>query len=163
MNKKYQLIPSNIRVLFRIKALRDFVDVKKGDIGGYVQSEANLSHDGDCWVYDDAKVYGDAEVSGKAMVYDKAKVFGDAEVSDNALVYNRAWVYGNDIVTKPVIFMVLPEHNITMTDNSVSIDCEQHSLEYWLKHYKKIGKNYEYTTDMIEAYKNILYSLTHFI
>jgi hypothetical protein len=50
MKKKYELIKSDIPGLYRIKAVRDFSDVKKGDIGGYVESEDNLSHEGDCWV-----------------------------------------------------------------------------------------------------------------
>ena len=43
MEKKYELIPSDREGLYRVKALRDFNDVKKGDIGGYIQSERNLS------------------------------------------------------------------------------------------------------------------------
>ena len=43
------------RTLYRIRALRDFNDVKKGNIGGYIESESNLSQEGDCWVYDNAK------------------------------------------------------------------------------------------------------------
>ena len=39
MDNKYELIPSDIEGLFRIKALKDFNDVKKGDIGGYVEGE----------------------------------------------------------------------------------------------------------------------------
>ena len=56
MDKKYELIPSDIEGLFRIKALKDFNDVKKGDIGGYIQSENNLSQLDDCWIYDNAVV-----------------------------------------------------------------------------------------------------------
>ena len=36
MSKKYKLIPSDKQGLYRVKALRDFANVKKGDIGGYV-------------------------------------------------------------------------------------------------------------------------------
>ena len=54
--------------LYRIRALRDFGGVKEGDLGGYVQSESNLSHDGDCWIYDDAfirvEVFGEIEICG---------------------------------------------------------------------------------------------------
>ncbi len=50
--------------VFRIKALRDFSDVKKGDLGGWIQSEANLSQTGDCWVYGEFIVYEPARFSG---------------------------------------------------------------------------------------------------
>lgn len=85
-NKKYELIQgSEITIcggtkLMRIRALGDFGNVKKGDIGGYIESEENLSHNGNCWVYNMAKVYGDARV------YDDARVYGDARVCDVAKV-----------------------------------------------------------------------------
>lgn len=76
-------------ILKRIVALKDFGDVKKGDLGGWLESEENLSPLGDSWVSDEAKVYDKAKVSGNAEVYDKA------EVSGNAKVYNKARVFGN--------------------------------------------------------------------
>ena len=115
--KKYKLTDETIQVgghtLHRIEALTDFSDVYKGDKGGFVESEDNLSQSNDCWVYDDAKVFSSAMVSddalvfGNAQVYDKARVFGvafvfndavvcgDAEVWDNARVYGNARVWGN--------------------------------------------------------------------
>lgn len=50
MEKKYILTDETIKVngktLYRIKALREFSNVKAGDLGGFVESESNLSHDG---------------------------------------------------------------------------------------------------------------------
>ena len=89
------------RTLYRIEAARDFSDVKKGDKGGWIESEKNLSHDGNAWVYGkalvygNAKVYGNAWVSGDAEVYGNAEVYGKALVSGNAQVYGKAWVYGD--------------------------------------------------------------------
>ena len=98
MDNKYELIPSDIEGLFRIKALKDFNYVKKGDIGGYVESEKNLSQLGDCWIYDNAKVYDNAEVCDNAQVCGKAKVYGNARVCDDAIVRDDARVWGNAIV-----------------------------------------------------------------
>ena len=104
MDNKYELIPSDKEGLYRIKALKDFYDVKKGDIGGYIQSENNLSHYGNCWIYDNAvvrdnaKVYGDAKVCHNAQIYDKVIVMGNAEVCDNAQVCDNAFVLDNAIV-----------------------------------------------------------------
>ena len=96
--------------LYRIEALKDFGNVKKGDKGGYVQSEANLSQEGNCWVFDkaevfgDALVFGDAQVFGNATVYCKARVYGyamvygNAKVYDNAEVCDGARVYGDAMV-----------------------------------------------------------------
>jgi hypothetical protein len=38
--------------LRQIVALRDFADVKSGDEGGWLDNEAALSHEGECWIYD---------------------------------------------------------------------------------------------------------------
>ena len=98
MEKKYKLTKENIsyfsRTLYRIEALKDFGNVKKGDKGGYVESEYNLSQEGDCWIFDNAKVYGYAEVYNDALVFDNAEVYGNAKVYCNAKVYGKALVYG---------------------------------------------------------------------
>ncbi|MBB4077294.1 hypothetical protein GGR08_001625, partial [Bartonella fuyuanensis] len=31
------------------QALKDFDDIKAGDLGGFIEKEVNLSHDGNCW------------------------------------------------------------------------------------------------------------------
>ena len=87
--------------LHRIRALVDIVryGVKAGDLGGWIESEANLDQEHDAWVYDKALVFdeawvsGDARVSGKALVYGKARVYDEAWVSDEALVFDEALVY----------------------------------------------------------------------
>ena len=81
--KKFELTAefvTNIfgKKLFRIKALVAFGDVEKGELGGFIEKEDNLSHLGDAWVSGNAWVYGDALVSGDA------RVSGDALVSGNA-------------------------------------------------------------------------------
>ena len=80
MDKKYELlledkIEYKRKTLYRIRALRDFSNVKAGDIGGYIESEKNLSHNGNCWIYDNAWVFGDAKVYDNARVYGSAKVY----------------------------------------------------------------------------------------
>lgn len=79
--KKYKLTKETIiiadKTLYRIEALKDFGDVKKGDRDGFIENENNLSQYGDCWVYDNAMVYDDAEVYDNARVYGNAKVYGN--------------------------------------------------------------------------------------
>lgn len=66
MEKKYKLTEESINffgiTLYRIEALKDFGYIKKGDKGGYVESEANLSQEDNCWISDDAKICGNALV-----------------------------------------------------------------------------------------------------
>ena len=97
--EKYELTDDTIDIhnqtLYRIRALKNFADIKAGDIGGYIEKEYNLSHEGDSWIYDNAKVYGDARVSGNARVYDDARVYDNAWVYGGACVYDNALVYGD--------------------------------------------------------------------
>lgn len=110
--KKYQLTSETITVnghtLYRIQALKDFEDIKAGDLGGFIESENNLeqdsyfdSFDSTCWVYDNACVYDEARVADDATVRDNAQVFGftmvlsSAEVFGNAQVFDYARIEGN--------------------------------------------------------------------
>ena len=101
MIKKFELdLSSKITFLgielFRIKALISFGDVEKGDFGGYVQKEENLSHFGNAWVYGNAKVYDNAWVYDNARVYGNAKVSGNARVSklNDYIVFKNNWSSG---------------------------------------------------------------------
>ena len=115
MEKKYKLTEESInycnKTLYRIESLKDFSIVKKGDKGGYIEKEDNLSQEGDCWISDNAKVFDSAVVSGNAKVYGNAKVcgntkvFGDAYVYGNALVYNNAVIYGKaEVFSDAVVY-----------------------------------------------------------
>lgn len=86
------------RKLYRIKAVKDFGDVKAGDLGGWLESENNLNHSGCCWVYNEAKVYGNAQVYCDAKIYDSAEIFGNAKVYCNAKVRNNAIIFGNAVI-----------------------------------------------------------------
>ncbi len=102
MNGENKLI-----TLYRIQAIKDIKDpsgkilVKKGELGGWIQSGKNLSQSGSCWIYDDAIVCQDATVENSAIVKNNASVGGLAEISENAIVggnaiiYNSACVRGN--------------------------------------------------------------------
>lgn len=92
--KKYELVETDTD-LYRVRALRDFGNIKKGELGGFVQSEYNLSHEGDCWIYDDAKAYEDSKVLDDAKLFDSAMVYGHATIHNNAMVYDKARAYGN--------------------------------------------------------------------
>ena len=102
INKKYELTEEtkivNGHTLHRIRALRSFGAVENGQLGGWIEKENNLSHDGLCWVCGDARVVGDARVYGDARVFDAALVYGNAQVYGNALVYGNARVVGDALV-----------------------------------------------------------------
>lgn len=90
---------SNGIKLHRIVAARDFGNIKKGTLGGWVQYAENLSQFGDCWISDEATVCGDSVVSEDATIKDSAvvsgrsRVFGNADVRHNALLKGTVCVY----------------------------------------------------------------------
>ena len=94
--KKYEFTEEtkivNGITLHRIKAIRDFSFIKAGDLGGFIEKEENLSHDGNCWIYDSACVYGNAKVSENATLHDKCKVF------DKSFIYRNASICGDAII-----------------------------------------------------------------
>ena len=120
MEKKFKLTEEETMVggltLYRIEALRDFSDVKRGDKGGWIQKESNLSQADNCWIYDEAMAFEDARVIDNAKIKDSARVFDDAIISDdayiggdvricknamiadNAKVYDNVWILGSAYV-----------------------------------------------------------------
>ena len=80
--KKYEFTgeTKEIRLLFRtatlhrIRATVAFGIVEVGDLGGWIEKEENLSHEGKAWVWGNAKVCGDAKVWGNAEVFSVSHV-----------------------------------------------------------------------------------------
>ena len=60
--------------LHRIRAVAEFGLVKIGDLGGWIEKEENLSHEGKAWVCGDAEVWGNAKVCGDAEVFSASHV-----------------------------------------------------------------------------------------
>jgi len=103
--KKFELTEQRMTlrkglVLHRIKALRDFACVKRGDLGGWVESEHNLATDYNlAWVSGNARVYGAARVIGDAWISGNAQVYGQALINEEASVEGNARVYGRAMVS----------------------------------------------------------------
>ena len=94
--KKYKLTKEVFGIkLYRIEATRSFGNVEKGEKGGFIEKEDNLSQEDNAWVSGDARVFGNASVSGDARVSGDACVSGDAWVFGKACVFGKARVYGN--------------------------------------------------------------------
>ena len=103
-------IEINGRKLFRIEATENLSkhNVKKGDLGGYVEKESNLS--GEAWVSGEAEVSGEARVSGNAFVY------GDKIEKTNDLI---------NITSNTC------SYNITITPLHIKIGCQYHTKKAW--------------------------------
>ncbi len=95
-NQKYEItdIPhENYPFLHRIRALRDIgTYAKAGDLGGFVESESNLSAElSDCaWIADDAIAAGDAYVDKDSCLREKAIACDSAYVSRGSILSGSA-------------------------------------------------------------------------
>lgn len=82
--------------------LKQIKRIKDGLIGGWIQDESNLSHEGDCFVYDNAMVFteyvhvltdfitsieGDVKIMGNAKIRG-CKINGNVEISGDTYVCN---------------------------------------------------------------------------
>ncbi len=101
--KKYELTNETKLVdgdkLVRIRAIKNFSDVKAGDFGGWVSKEDNLSQESDCWIYDNAMAFGNARVEGRAKLYNDSKLYGSARISGEAKLKDSASVSDSSTIS----------------------------------------------------------------
>ena len=147
--KKYELTSEtkviNGLELHRIKALESFGSVGKGDLGGWIESEINLSQRGDAWVcrhaivYDNARIYDNAIVSGNAVVCGNAVVRKNAKVGGNAVVSENATVSGTVVVSENATVC----ENATVRGNATVDGNARISGNAWVYDNAKVGGNAE--------------------
>lgn len=74
--------------LFRIIALRDIETINglilNGTVGGYIQSESNLSQSDNSWIHRNGKVYQNARLNN-SFVTDESCIFGHAILNDSVV------------------------------------------------------------------------------
>ena len=70
--KKYKLTKTTKTIygktLYQIECTLAFGSIVKGEKGGYIEAEKNLSMYGNAWVFGNARVFGNAWVYGNALV-----------------------------------------------------------------------------------------------
>ena len=96
VNQKYEITDiahGEYPFLHRIRALRDIGDkVKTGDLGGFVESESNLSFEpgDDAWIFDDAIACEDAHVDKGSRLFGDVVVYGNALISQGSSLSGHA-------------------------------------------------------------------------
>ncbi len=95
-NQKYRLLEDDTivregRKLYRIQALRHVTEkVEARTLGGYIESEANLSDKGESWVFENACAYEEARVEDHARLCDQATLRGKARLRRTATMHDQA-------------------------------------------------------------------------
>lgn len=100
---KYQFTGQSIcfagKKLYRIIAVKDFGNVKAGTLGGFIETEKNLSQEGDCWAFSDSKIFGNAVVKDDARIFNEAVIRDNASIEGNARIEDYSEIFGNAVVT----------------------------------------------------------------
>ena len=79
-------------------------------LGGFIESEKNLSQEGKSWVSKDCLVYGNATVTDNAsiesfsIVYGNTVISGDSRIMCHSQVYGSAKVCGSSIVKNSNVY-----------------------------------------------------------
>lgn len=82
--------------LHRIRAIRQVNEqVSPGMLGGYVQTEDNLSQEGTCWIYNQAVCCEEAAVADDGRMFDSTVARRSALVGGDARMFERAMAEGN--------------------------------------------------------------------
>lgn len=103
-NLKYEItniVHKKYPFLHRIRALRDIGDeVKKGDLGGFVESEDNLSFEPDdtSWIFHDAISCNNAYVEENSILKDSAIACDNAHISREAYLSGCARAEDDTII-----------------------------------------------------------------
>ena len=141
-NQKYEITDiahEEYPFLHRIRALRDICgEICAGDIGGFVESESNLSAEpGDCaWIFDDAIACGSAYVSkgsvmsGHSHAEDNAylrgaSMTGKALASGNAQIIHDPHTMGTPILSGNCKVYGTVQGDIRITGSAVILPCEE--------------------------------------
>ena len=135
--------------LYRIRALKDFEDIKKGDLGGWVSNENNLSQYGNCWVYDEAKCTGNSRMYGNSIMYDYSEMHDNSVMHGNSIMHDNSEMHGNSAMYDNSIMY----GNSAMYDNSEMHDNSRMDNDSILKNNEKLyGKLTHKVDDFIEIY-----------
>ena len=122
MEKKYELIETYCKGYYRIKALKDFQlitgeIVKKGDLGGRVHGEHNLSQEGNCWIEGISGAYDNSRVMDNAVLKYCSRSYHNSIVSGNAVMKDFSRAEDNSIISGNA---VLKDHSIARDNSTIS-------------------------------------------
>lgn len=160
-NSKYRLLENDYKIVvdksriynskvkvYRIEAIKNFSDVKKGDKGGYVSDLSSIGQSGKSWVYDDAIVSGTARVTANATVHGNSHIMSNVRLRGDAQI--KDMIIQNDKKSDLIITSSEWKPEITKT-NEITNDKSNQSLDVVLPKPEK-----EYWDNLTQAQKDEL-------
>lgn len=114
--RKFELVRSDSimiasHILYRIRRL------KTGELGGYVEHERNLSHEGESWLYGNACAFQNSRVEGDAVAVRDAWIYGNAIMTDKSRAYENAHLRDNAVLCCSAV-----ASSFAVVTNKASID-----------------------------------------
>ena len=122
MKRKYEILKDqsitlNGHTLYRIKLLKAVCNISPGILGGFIESEDNLSQEGDCWVAEEAAVYGHSKVIENAWVGGSARIYGHSIIGENCVITGCPTIINSEIRGDSAV------RDKAVIENSVLQDC----------------------------------------
>lgn len=118
---KFELITcktpgENGLLLFQIRALKDIsrFNIKKGDLGGFVSSEKNLSQLEDCWIEEGSMVLDNSFVDGNAYICGKSVLSQAVHIQGETIIKNSILKGNIDILENSELKQVKAEGTISI-------------------------------------------------
>lgn len=129
----------------QIQAVRDFGNVKKGEVGGWVCYDGQLSHDGDCWVGFNSRISYNICVCDNAQLF-RSNIFGSCVVGKSAVLEDvNTSVFGRIYHTikncDNVTSIIQTNYDICYSgyeivkgkkEHYISVGCQVHKVSDWL-------------------------------
>lgn len=113
MNKKYIITENSLfiketgKTLYQIQSLVNIISppfiISKGDFGGYIEHEGNLSQDGECWIFPGC------------TASDNSRVIQDSILSDNTEISDNVLISGNSVIKEAKLSGFSSVHNSTVS------------------------------------------------
>ena len=100
--RRIQALKDFVITLYMPDGTKQFVSIRAGDKGGFVESPNNLSQTGTCWVGGNARalensrisesgyLYGSAVMSGNSWLHGQARMFDNARATDTVEITDYA-------------------------------------------------------------------------
>lgn len=128
--------------IYQIEALIDIPDigVKAGDIGGFIEDESNLSHEGNCWVFPDSIVAMGSLVAGDALIKGGSHVLGGSRVFDRVIVKSGSKLF-NTLLGKDCYCEDSRLVSCTFYEGVRAVDSNVVNMTAWTGQFKKANLN----------------------
>jgi len=97
-----------------------------------------------------------ASIGNGASIGDRTSIGDGASIGDRTSIGNGASI--GDKYDGPILYINGSVHPITVCcpSSEIQIGCKRHSREWWLEHFREVGRDQNYTVQQIDEYGLLL-------